>query len=53
MYMPIPGDNGNPALEKKQQDERINKVCNEGACVQKEVRFNPPAPKEDSIFGKV
>lgn len=51
--MPIPGDNGNPALEKKQQDERINNVSNTGACVQKEVIFNPPAPKIDSIFGKI
>lgn len=49
--MPIPGDNGNPALEKRQQDERINKVCNDGAYVQKEVIFNPPCPKEKNIFG--
>lgn len=51
--MPIPGDNGNPALEKKQQDERINKVCNEGAYVQKEVKFNTPSPKEKCIFGEI
>jgi hypothetical protein len=51
--MPIPGDNGNPKLEKKQQDERINDVCVEGACVQKEVRMNPPAKKEKCIFGEV
>jgi hypothetical protein len=51
--MPIPGDNGNPALEKRQQEERINKVANTGACVQKEVKFNPPEPKEKCIFGKI
>jgi len=51
--MPIPGDNGNPMLEKKQQEERINNVANTGACVQKEVKFNSPAPKEKSIFGEV
>jgi hypothetical protein len=52
-YMPIPSDNGNPELEKKQQDERINKVCDTGACVQKEVKFNNPAQKEKCIFGEV
>lgn len=51
--MPIPGDNGNPELERKQQEERINKVANEGACVQKEVIMNKPAPKEKCIFGEV
>jgi hypothetical protein len=51
--MALPADNGNAALEKKQNDERINKVCNVGACVQKEVKFNKPAEKENSIFGKV
>lgn len=50
---PIPGDNGNPALEKKQQEQRITNVADTGACVQKEVKFNPPAKKEDSIFGRV
>lgn len=51
--MPIPGDNGNPALEKKQQEERITDVANHGACVQKEVRFNKPSPKEKCIFGEI
>ena len=51
--MPIPGDNGSPALEKKQAEERINEVANKGACVQKEVKFNQSAPKEDCIFGKI
>lgn len=51
--MPIPGDNGNPMLEKKQQEERITKVAETGACVQKEVKFNPPEPKEKCIFGEI
>lgn len=51
--MPIPADNGNPELEKKKQEERINHVSNTGACVQKEVKFNPPAPKDKCIFGVI
>lgn len=51
--MPIPGDNGNPSKEKADQEKRISDVANHGACVQKEVKFNPPAPKEKSIFGDV
>lgn len=51
--MPIPGDNGNPVKEKKEQEERITHVANTGACVQKEVKMNPMAPKEKSIFGEV
>lgn len=51
--MPIPGDNGNPALEKRQQEERITDVADTGACVQKEVKFNKPAAKEKCIFGEV
>lgn len=50
--MALPADNGNPKLEKKQNEERINDVANHGACVQKEVKFNPPAPKEKCIFGE-
>ena len=51
--MPIPGDNGNPSLEKKQQEERINHVANTGACVQKEVKLNPPEAPEKCIFGEI
>lgn len=51
--MPIPGDNGNPAKEKMEQDKRINDVANTGACVQKEVMMNKPAPKVKCIFGDV
>jgi hypothetical protein len=53
MIMPIPGDNGNPAKEKMDQEKRITDVANTGACVQKEVKFNAPAPKEKSIFGDI
>ena len=51
--MPIPGDNGNPAKEKMDQDKRINDVCESAACVQKEVKMNKPAPKEKCIFGEI
>lgn len=51
--MPIPGDNGNPQAERDAQNRRIIKEAETGADVRKEVRLNPPAPKEDSIFGKV
>jgi len=51
--MPIPGDNGNPAQEKKAQENRITDVANHDACVQKEVIMNKPAPKEKCIFGEI
>ena len=51
--MPIPGDNGNPEKEKEAQEKRISEVANYGACVQMEVKFNPPAKKEKSILGDV
>jgi hypothetical protein len=51
--MAIPADNGNPSKEKSDNDKRINDVCNTGACVQKEVKFNSPAQKEKCIFGEV
>ena len=51
--MPIPGDNGNPSMEKMEAEKRINNVAETGACVQKEVKFNPPAPKEKCIFGDI
>jgi hypothetical protein len=51
--MPIPGDNGNAPLERKQHDDRINVTCITGALVQKEVKFNPPEPKEKCIFGEI
>lgn len=49
--MPIPGDNGKPREERDKQNERITKVSNTDALVQKEVIFNAPAPKEKNIFG--
>lgn len=54
--MAIPADNV-PARDiqdaKQQQEKRIYDVANNGACVQKEVKFNKPAPKEKCIFGDV
>ncbi len=51
--MPIPGDNGNPKAERDAQNARITEVAERGADVQKEVNFNPPAPKEKNIFGEM
>ena len=51
--MPIPGDNGQPAKEKADQEKRITNVANTGACVQKEVKFNPAESKESCIFGDI
>lgn len=51
--MPLPADNGNPIEEKRKQEERISHVANTGALVQKEVKMNPPAPKEKCIFGEI
>jgi hypothetical protein len=49
--MPIPGDNGNQKAEREAQETRIRHVANYGACVQKEVNYNPPAPEEKNVFG--
>jgi hypothetical protein len=51
--MPIPGDNGNPKEERDKQNRRIDRECMRGGDVVKDVKLNPPAPKEPSIFGKV
>jgi hypothetical protein len=51
--MPIPGDNGNPKQERDAQNARIREVAERGADVQKEVKFNKPAPKEKNIFGRM
>ncbi len=51
--MPNPGDNGQPAKEKKAQENRITDVANHDACVMKELTLNKPAPKEKCIFGEI
>lgn len=51
--MALPADNGDPAKEKRAQENRITDVANKDACVQKEVMFNKPAEKENSIFGRI
>ncbi len=51
--MPIPGDNGNPKAERDAQNARIKEVAERGADVQKELNLNAPAPKENSIMGKL
>jgi len=45
--MPIPGDNGNPRLERQKQNVRIRDVALTGADCQKDInRFNPPEKPE-------
>lgn len=45
--MPIPGDNGNPRLERQKQNVRIRDVALTGADCQKDInRFNEPAKVE-------
>lgn len=51
--MPLPSSNGDPAKEKKEQENRITEVANHDACVMKEVILNKPAPKEKCIFGEI
>lgn len=40
--MPIPGDNGQPKLEREKQDARIKEVAETGANVKSELKFNKP-----------
>lgn len=45
--MPIPGDNGNPRLERQKQNVRIRDVALCGADVQKDLnRWNAPEKPE-------
>ena len=45
--MPIPGDNGNPRLERMKQNVRIRDVALCGADVQKDINhWNAPGKKE-------
>jgi hypothetical protein len=51
--MPIPGDNGQPKLERDKQNARIREVSERGADCQKDVIPNAKAPKEKCIFGEI
>jgi len=51
--MALPADNGQPAKEKKAQENRITDVANHDACVQKEVKLNKPESKYSCIFGEI
>lgn len=45
--MPIPGDNGNPKLERQKQNVRIRDVALTGADCQKDINhWNPPEKSE-------
>lgn len=49
--MPIPGDNGDPKLERKQQNDRIRDVALTGANVAKDInQWNAPAKTEAIHF---
>jgi hypothetical protein len=48
--MPIPGDNGNPELEKKKQEERIEAYSKNSAKVLTELKFKKP---EKTNFGNI
>lgn len=39
---PIPGDNGQPKLEREKQNALIKEVAETGANVKSELRFNKP-----------
>lgn len=51
--MPIPGDNGQPKLERDKQNDRIREVAENGADCQKDVIMNQKAPKTKCIFGEI
>lgn len=51
--MPIPGDNGNPKAEREAHSKRIQEEGQRGGDVKKDVVMNPPAPKDDCIFGRI
>lgn len=40
--MPIPGDNGQPRLERDKQNALIKEVAEHGADLKGELRFNAP-----------
>jgi hypothetical protein len=48
--MPIPGDNGNPVKEKKEQEDRIREVSLHGADLRSELKFMKP---EKTNFGNI
>jgi hypothetical protein len=56
--MPIPGDNGEPRLEKQKQNVRIRDVALCGADVQKDINHyntsepNPTIHLEGAIYKK-
>ena len=44
--MPIPGDNGNPKLERQLWEKQIRETALHGGDLKPELRFNPPPPNE-------
>lgn len=42
---PIPGDNGEPKLERQKQEKLIRDTALHGGDLKPELKFNPPEPK--------
>ena len=51
--MPIPGDNGNPKLEREKQDMRIEEESKNAGQIKSELRFNKPEGKKESYLGRI
>lgn len=47
--MPIPGDNGNPRLERQKQNVRIRDVALTGADLQKDINHWDAPEKKEAI----
>lgn len=44
--MPIPGDNGQPKMERQKQEQLIRETALHGGDLKPELRFMPPAQDE-------
>lgn len=44
--MPIPGDNGQPQLERQKWEQRIRETALHGGDLKPELKFNAPPPDE-------
>lgn len=43
---PIPGDNGQPQLERQKWEQRIRETALHGGDLKPELKFNAPPPDE-------
>jgi hypothetical protein len=44
--MPIPGDNGQPKMERQKWEKEIRETALHGGDLKPELRFNSPPPDE-------